>query len=143
MRDFTEIKENYNYLIWREKNGFFYAVDRWNKISIWSTISGKLIYCKRLDDQDSFKDPHNYQTMWRFTKIEQDLSECYTLQSNSNYSINILQNLEVKTRLQVVKLQVYGDTYINPYSGKTEVINIGGKAETLFEFDLEGFKYER
>ena len=81
--------------------------------------------------------------MWRFTKIEQDLSECYTLQSNSNYSINILQNLEVKTRLQVVKLQVYGDTYINPYSGKTEVINIGGKAETLFEFDLEGFKYER
>ena len=33
-----------DYLIWREKNGFFTALDRNNHLYTWSMITGKLLY---------------------------------------------------------------------------------------------------
>ena len=32
------------YLIWREKNGFFTALDRRGNLITWSILSGKLLY---------------------------------------------------------------------------------------------------
>lgn len=32
------------YLVWREKNGFFTALDKFGKLLTWSTITGKMLY---------------------------------------------------------------------------------------------------
>ena len=51
--DFQEMQERKNYLIWREKNNFFYAVSYENdktKLSMWSMITGELIQEKILTE---------------------------------------------------------------------------------------------
>ena len=34
----------HDYLIWREKNGFFTALDRRGNLVTWSLLTGKLLY---------------------------------------------------------------------------------------------------
>jgi len=36
--------QKHEYLMWREKNGFFTALDKKGKLLTWSLISGKLLY---------------------------------------------------------------------------------------------------
>ena len=36
--------QKHEYLIWREKNGFFTALDKKGKLLTWSLVSGKLLY---------------------------------------------------------------------------------------------------
>ena len=33
-----------DYLIWREKNGFFTALDKYSNLRTWSLVSGKFLY---------------------------------------------------------------------------------------------------
>ena len=45
--DFQDMHERKNYLIWREKNNFFYAIsceDSETKLIAWSMITGELIF---------------------------------------------------------------------------------------------------
>ena len=44
MRNFVDMEIKSRYLIWRQKNQIFYAVDVENMLSLWSMISGKLLY---------------------------------------------------------------------------------------------------
>ena len=34
----------HEYLIWREKNGFFTALDKKGDLNVWSILTGKLLY---------------------------------------------------------------------------------------------------
>ena len=36
--------QKHEYLIWREKNGFFTALDKRSNLLTWSLITGKLLY---------------------------------------------------------------------------------------------------
>ena len=48
-----DIQDKKNYLIWREKNNFFYAISHENdqtKLSMWSMITGELIQEKILTE---------------------------------------------------------------------------------------------
>lgn len=38
------------YRIWREKNGFFTALDRQNNLLTWSNLTGKLLYREQSDE---------------------------------------------------------------------------------------------
>lgn len=42
--NFIGMSQKNDYLIWREKNGFFTAVDRGGNMLTWTCISGKLLY---------------------------------------------------------------------------------------------------
>ncbi len=45
----------HEYLMWREKNGFFTALDKKGKLLTWSLISGKLLY-NEIQTGDAHKD---------------------------------------------------------------------------------------
>ena len=38
------MSQKHEYLIWRQKNGFFTALDNQGELSTWSLLSGKLLY---------------------------------------------------------------------------------------------------
>ena len=47
------MNQKHQYIIWREKNGFFTALDRHNRLHTWSLLTGKLLYS---EDQSKNKD---------------------------------------------------------------------------------------
>lgn len=58
-------EEKNKYLIWREKNGFFTALDVAGDIHTWSMLTGELIFEKRIDDAelaDGLKEFKIYQS---------------------------------------------------------------------------------
>ena len=100
-----------NYLAWKQQNHLLAAVDRFNVVTFWNTLTGKLIYKKMLkgraqiadahkfrhhDNQQRYQDPSNqfdvyHQTLVSFseeTKGPNDEEDCY--------------------RLKFVKLNVFG-----------------------------------
>ena len=42
--NFGGMKNKHDYLIWREKNGFFTALDRNGWLNTWSLLTGNLLY---------------------------------------------------------------------------------------------------
>lgn len=42
------------YLIWREKNGFFTALDRKSNLLTWSLASGKLLYSEEQKEDANY-----------------------------------------------------------------------------------------
>ena len=42
--NFTGMTNKHDYLIWREKKGFFTALSRTGELNIWSILTGKLLY---------------------------------------------------------------------------------------------------
>ena len=38
------MSQKHSYIIWREKNGFFTALDRYDNLLTWSLLTGKLLY---------------------------------------------------------------------------------------------------
>ena len=41
------MKNKHNYAVWREKNGFFTALDKTGDLITWSLLTGKLLYTIR------------------------------------------------------------------------------------------------
>ena len=50
------MRDKSNYLVWRERNGFFIALDKVGRLSTWSMITGAL-----LDVYDSKLDVKNFE----------------------------------------------------------------------------------
>ena len=62
------MQDRKNYLIWREKNNFFYAVsyeDDKTKLSMWSMITGELIQEKFLTETTGFDRLSNHKSIWK------------------------------------------------------------------------------
>ena len=47
--ELEDSKSKNDYLVWTQKGNIFAAVDRFNIISFWNTLTGKLIYKKVLE----------------------------------------------------------------------------------------------
>ena len=66
--DFQDMQERKNYLIWREKNNFFYAISSDHgetKLFVWSMITGELIYDKILTGSSRIDGIENYSAIWK------------------------------------------------------------------------------
>ena len=60
-----------DYLVWREKNGFFTALDRYGNLRTWSLVSGKMIYQEKQMLDGSRKNTKFYEV---YTADENDLT---------------------------------------------------------------------
>ena len=47
-----DIKSDDNYLAWKQKDNIFAAVDRFNVVTFWNTLTGELIYKKLLEGEE-------------------------------------------------------------------------------------------
>ena len=47
------MRQKHDYLIWREKNGFFSALDRKGSLHTWSMVTGKLLYSERQKENEA------------------------------------------------------------------------------------------
>ena len=61
---FQKMKVRDDYLIWREKNGFFTTVDCQNYLSTWSIYTGKLLYKLKLLSDQQIENSEAYRTVW-------------------------------------------------------------------------------
>ena len=61
---FEKIRAKNDYLIWREKNHFFTAVDVHNKLFTWSMFTGELLYEKQLSSDALIEDAMEYRSFW-------------------------------------------------------------------------------
>ena len=50
------------YLIWRQISGLFYAVDKGNKLSVWSTLSSELLFQHSLEAQAQIANTDKFET---------------------------------------------------------------------------------
>ena len=47
------MKNKHDYLIWREKKGFFTALDQSSQLTTWSLLTGNMLYTlTQMSDQD-------------------------------------------------------------------------------------------
>ena len=80
------------YMIWREKNGFFTALDRKSNLFTWSLASGKLLYSEtQLEDasEDKIEDYEVYQA------DESDRTYTRNFYNFEDYSISLLRSEQV------------------------------------------------
>ena len=62
MRNFVDMEIKSRYLIWRQKNQMFYAIDVENMLFVWSMISGKLLYHRKLEAADQIERASEFET---------------------------------------------------------------------------------
>ena len=55
------MKSENNYLAWNQKGNIFAAVDRFNVVTFWNTLTGLLIYKKLLEGDERIQDAQNYR----------------------------------------------------------------------------------
>ena len=80
------------YMIWREKNGFFTALDRKSNLFTWSLTSGKLLYSEtQVEDasEDQIEDYEVYQA------DEKDRTYTRNFYNFEDYSISLLRSEQV------------------------------------------------
>ena len=75
------------YLIWREKNGFFTALDRRGNLITWSILSGKLLYSEP-QDKDASEDNMSFYDVYRGDS--EDITYTRNFYQLENYSVNLL-----------------------------------------------------
>ena len=75
------------YLIWREKNGFFTALDYKGALLTWSLVTGKLLYQE--PDVVVQKSGQQYDV---YRADENDLTYTQNFYSMEKYSLNLLKS---------------------------------------------------
>ena len=53
--------EGDDYLVWRQKDHLLAAVNRFNVVSFWNSLTGQLIHKKVLEENDSIKQAYKYR----------------------------------------------------------------------------------
>ena len=81
--------QKHEYLMWREKNGFFTALDKKGKLLTWSLISGKLLYN---EDQTDCAQTHKLKQYEVYRADNDDISYTQNLYSFKRYSLQLLKN---------------------------------------------------
>ena len=83
--------QKHEYLIWREKNGFFTALDRRSNLLTWSLTSGKLLYSETQKEDASDVEMKNYHV---YKSDQQDITYTQNFYRQADRSITLLQNNE-------------------------------------------------
>ena len=80
-----------DYLVWREKNGFFTALDRRSNLITWSLLTGKLLY-KEIQERDA-----SMERMEKYEVYRSDGDDITYTRDRYNFrhcSISLLQSKE-------------------------------------------------
>ena len=87
------MSSKHQYMIWREKAGFFTALDCHNKLLTWSLLTGKLLYS---EDQSENKDA-NSEVMEKYEVYrsdETDINYTQNFYDMEEYSLTLLKSKE-------------------------------------------------
>ena len=85
------MEHKHEHLIWREKNGFFPALDRRGVLKTYSTLSGKLLYEIVQKNDASYSSLQNYQV---FRGNASDINYTRNFYSLADCSVNLLRSNE-------------------------------------------------
>ena len=80
-----------DYLIWREKNGFFTALNKQGKLTTWSTLTGKLLYKEWQTDEAVGEKIGKYEV---FRSDNDDITYTRNYYNMRDRSITLLQSKE-------------------------------------------------
>ena len=83
------MENKHEHLIWREKKGFFTALDRRGILKTWSTLSGKLLYEMVQKKDASMKEMENYEV---FRGNARDIAYTRNFYNLEDCSLNLLRS---------------------------------------------------
>lgn len=87
------MSQMHDYLIWREKNGFFTALDKRGKLITWSLLTGKLLYKEaQIGDADASSDKMDKYEVFR--SDNDDITYTRDYFNLADRSITLLQSKE-------------------------------------------------
>ena len=119
-----------NYLAWSQKGNIFAAVDRFNIVTFWNSLTGKIIYRKALEGSARIQDASSYRC-----------HDCQTrYQDSSNLFDSITQSI-VSYRMHLKLADESRDQYrmkivkLNLFEESSEVFD--ASCHTLSTFKLE------
>ena len=88
--NFIGMGNKHDYLIWREKRGFFTALDRKGELSTWSNLTGKLLYSiKQTEHTDASQEALEDYDVYRAD--EGDITYTRNFYQLENSSVNLLR----------------------------------------------------
>ena len=76
-----------DYLIWREQNGSFSALDRKFRMTTWSTVNGKII--KSISNDEENEHLENQYELYKANKIDKSYTNNFTQMNKFSYSLVI------------------------------------------------------
>ena len=78
-----------DYLIWREKNGFFSALDRNSNLKTWSLITGKLLYSEEQKLDGSEQNMKGYEV---YRSAIDDITYTQNFYNEKTHSLALLKS---------------------------------------------------
>ena len=78
-----------DYLIWREKNGFFSALDRKSNLKTWSMITGKLLYSEQQKFDGSERSLKSYDV---YRSTDDDITYTTNFYNQEHMSLSLLKS---------------------------------------------------
>lgn len=161
---FLGMKPKKEYLIWREKNGFFAAMDRSGEIFLWSMPGGDLIDTKQLNlnlsqyeifeshpADDTYK--RNYQD--RIDRTVQLLKSKVKSKLKYNRSASMVKAVDTMTMtrdgerhmyiLRMIEMQHHQDPNTDSFEDREDTVlhgTVGVQETCWFTFDLEVYHKE-
>mmetsp|Transcript_8563 Transcript_8563/g.10590 ORF Transcript_8563/g.10590 Transcript_8563/m.10590 type:complete len:112 (+) Transcript_8563:953-1288(+) len=85
------MQKKHEYLIWREKRGFFTALDRRGALSTWSNLTGKLLYTiKQPENTEASMEALDEYDVYRAD--EGDIMYTRGFYTLENSSVNLLRS---------------------------------------------------
>lgn len=83
-----------DYLVWREQNGFFSALDRRSNLLTWSLVTGKMLYSENQAKDASSRNMEKYEV---YRADVDDLTYTQNFYNLADSSINLLKSKLVVT----------------------------------------------
>ena len=81
--------QKHEYMIWREKNGFFTALDRRSNLLTWSMVTGKLLYSEQQHGEGEEGKMAEYEV---FRADERDITYTQDFYNQAESSLSLLKS---------------------------------------------------
>ena len=110
-------------MIWREKNGFFTALDRKGKLLTWSMINGKLLYNESCPGAGSEEKMKNYQV---YRTDKDDVTYTQNFYNHKDCSLSLLRSSTPMNTALAQKTDELNSAHVESKLEKTQKKNKAG-----------------
>ena len=90
--NFGGMKNKHDYVIWREKNGFFTALDREGELNTWSLLTGNLLYTLTHEENDDASE-QNISPYQVYRSADDDITYTRDAYKLDHHSICLLRSI--------------------------------------------------
>ena len=100
--NFIGMGNKHEYLMWRDKHGFFTALNRKGELSTWSILTGKILYSLKMDDDASGEILDNYEI---YKSNANDITYTRRAYNFDEYSLTLLKSMKPVTAYSDAEIQ--------------------------------------